>query len=567
MHSTGATTGIARLGQGTVASLAMSAIGIALSVGSWSAARDGSYFGNELLVPAVPVVMVFVALALALVFWKRESKPDSFPVWCLVVAGALVLAQVLMMPLVPGLSEPERLSLGVIATFAEGTSTALLTFLFLRSLACRTPRQIAVAIAAGYLLVHLYDGLFLEASEQVRLLQRPVALVVMTALAGVLVYGMRRGRQAHAGDDATGVKSPGDPAPCPSCDTPGPHPSDRPRSVEGCVLLACFVCVPLLIQGVYSQLTGLGSVGNVQEFNLFTELFAAGVRAAVLAYCLLQPDELPLSHVAVCAALACLVGIPAVDLSWGTDAYLVGSHSINAARYILLPLVMIVGVQGARRFPEWATSLVFLMMAAANSCYVSRFVTAGLAATLAFDVDAVLPRVSLYSMWIVACAIPAYLLVEQRLGLRVQSARTGSSQEVTLPAGAERAGALVGGMPGAAAGQARADGAPFLPQEGEMDPGLVREIRFYQRFERLCREAQLTERETEILREVLHGYSIDSIAARLDLSASTVKTYLSRAYGRFGVSSRQEVLNLLDSEGEDMGVSTRDKQAGASTRS
>lgn len=62
----------------------------------------------------------------------------------------------------------------------------------------------------------------------------------------------------------------------------------------------------------------------------------------------------------------------------------------------------------------------------------------------------------------------------------------------------------------------------------------------------------MTEREKEILREVLHGYSIESIAGRLGLSASTVKTYLSRAYNRFGVSSRQEVLGLLD-KAEDSG--------------
>ncbi len=506
----------------SAAQLALSAAGIGVSIGSWSAMRDGSYFGNPLFAPAVPVVMVLVAAFLALVFRKREPEPQPFLGTLFVGAAVLVLVQLLAIPLVPILSELERFTLGIIATALEGISAALLTFLFLTPLAHRTPRCIAVTIATGYLLVHLYDALFLGASEGVRLAQRPIASVVMVALAAVLMHGMRNRNDMQK----RGMESPGNGL---ASET---RPQGRPETVASCVLFACFISVPLLVQGVYSQLTGLGSAGNIQEFNLFTELFAAGVRTAVLVYCLLRPQDLPLSRIAACASAICLVGIPVVDLSWGTGAYLIGSHIINSLRYLLLPLVTIAGVQVARRYPERATFLIFLVTATANSCYVSRFAATGLADMFQLDAASILPRVSLCALWVVACAIPVYLLVGQRLRTRGVSDAAGvpNADAPELQKPGEELGVL-GARPNASE---------------TADPALVREILFYRRLERLSDRAQLTDREKEVLREVLHGYSVNGIADRLNLSTSTVKTYLSRAYNRFGVNSRQEILNLID---------------------
>lgn len=65
-------------------------------------------------------------------------------------------------------------------------------FVFLKGLVCLPARQADVSIAAGYLLVHLYDGAFIGASEAVRVAQRPLALVAMIALAGVWRTGSER---------------------------------------------------------------------------------------------------------------------------------------------------------------------------------------------------------------------------------------------------------------------------------------------------------------------------------------------------------------------------------------
>ncbi len=66
----------------------------------------------------------------------------------------------------------------------------------------------------------------------------------------------------------------------------------------------------------------------------------------------------------------------------------------------------------------------------------------------------------------------------------------------------------------------------------------------------------LSAREKQILGLVVMGYMNSQIAERLFLSESTVKSHLSSAFGKLGVRSRNEAVNLiLDSErGLGMGI-------------
>jgi DNA-binding NarL/FixJ family response regulator len=66
----------------------------------------------------------------------------------------------------------------------------------------------------------------------------------------------------------------------------------------------------------------------------------------------------------------------------------------------------------------------------------------------------------------------------------------------------------------------------------------------------------LSTREKQILGMVVMGYMNGQIAERLFLSESTVKSHLSSAFGKLGVRSRNEAVNLiLDSErGLGMGI-------------
>lgn len=52
----------------------------------------------------------------------------------------------------------------------------------------------------------------------------------------------------------------------------------------------------------------------------------------------------------------------------------------------------------------------------------------------------------------------------------------------------------------------------------------------------------LSPRETEVLSLAVQGFSAQRISTKLDVSESTVKTYLARVYGKLGVRTRAEAL-------------------------
>lgn len=52
----------------------------------------------------------------------------------------------------------------------------------------------------------------------------------------------------------------------------------------------------------------------------------------------------------------------------------------------------------------------------------------------------------------------------------------------------------------------------------------------------------LSERETDVVRLIAHGYSNREIAAKLDLSVKTVETYKTRALEKLGLHGRAEVV-------------------------
>jgi PAS domain S-box-containing protein len=58
------------------------------------------------------------------------------------------------------------------------------------------------------------------------------------------------------------------------------------------------------------------------------------------------------------------------------------------------------------------------------------------------------------------------------------------------------------------------------------------------------RQAEITEREREILLLVGDGYENDQIARRLHLSVNTVKTYMQRARAKLGANSRAHAVAL-----------------------
>lgn len=65
-----------------------------------------------------------------------------------------------------------------------------------------------------------------------------------------------------------------------------------------------------------------------------------------------------------------------------------------------------------------------------------------------------------------------------------------------------------------------------------------------EKFVLLERCPSLTDRELEVCVCLVHGWSFDGIAARLNVSSSTVKTYRDRAFRRLGISHRNHLYGV-----------------------
>jgi DNA-binding NarL/FixJ family response regulator len=62
-------------------------------------------------------------------------------------------------------------------------------------------------------------------------------------------------------------------------------------------------------------------------------------------------------------------------------------------------------------------------------------------------------------------------------------------------------------------------------------------------------QAELSERETDVLRLVAGGHSNKAIASRLNISVKTVETYKARAMEKLGFSSRVDVVRYAADQG------------------
>lgn len=71
---------------------------------------------------------------------------------------------------------------------------------------------------------------------------------------------------------------------------------------------------------------------------------------------------------------------------------------------------------------------------------------------------------------------------------------------------------------------------------------------FARQLDALTERLRFTPREREVVIEAVHGYSRANIAKKLMLSPETVKTYLNRAYTKAGVTSKQELIALIENE-------------------
>ena len=88
---------------------------------------------------------------------------------------------------------------------------------------------------------------------------------------------------------------------------------------------------------------------------------------------------------------------------------------------------------------------------------------------------------------------------------------------------------------------------PVVSSSEHAEPQASAKPTFAEKVDELCERNKLTAREREVLHETLHGYTMANAAAHLNISAGTVRTHLKSIYNKMGVSTKQELITLIDS--------------------
>lgn len=493
-----------------VFAIVLPALGIGILLGSMGAARGQSLFGTSLFVPLARIVCVGASVLFAVLLKNNSVKrPVLFA-----AAVALSLVQLGSALLTPVFGESERFALGVIATIAEGASLSLVMFLLLSNLLGRSQKEIAVAIAAGFVVLNVYDCFFIGASDEACTVQWLIGKILALAIAGTVVVRSKSGVDPDAGQQSF-LRVESDRI---ADGAVGEHRAAHRLVVVKLLPFACLVAILFLLQGVYSYLTGLGGVGANALFDMTVGIYVVGVRLLVFGFCLIAKEELKPVTVACAGILLWVLGLLLTTVLWNTDIRFMGALALNSGLYIMQPLILILAVQLARRNREHAMPILFSMIALEYSNHITRLVTLFFIPDPSVIQFESLSLVSVVSLAVVAASSVLYLML---------SRWAPASEPAPLPKGF-----VVGEI--------------ALSNEELSSHLLQKEIEQFRRFRLLCEDRQLTKREEEVLYEAMHGYSIDHIAERLCLSRQTVKTYLSRSYNRLGVSSKQEALKLLD---------------------
>lgn len=83
-------------------------------------------------------------------------------------------------------------------------------------------------------------------------------------------------------------------------------------------------------------------------------------------------------------------------------------------------------------------------------------------------------------------------------------------------------------------------------QQGRTSDELRPDTFIHRRCDELAREHGISPRETEVLYLLGRGYNHAYIARKLFVSENTVRTHVRHIYGKLGLSSREELLDLID---------------------
>jgi DNA-binding CsgD family transcriptional regulator len=491
----------------TAAPLVFAVLGMALFLSAtWTARADGS--GVSTTVVYVTRVVSFVTYMLvAWLFRSHLARPSAL----YGVAASLMAAHLVAIFAIPALP----LDAGVVAVVSyasamfEGIANALVTLLFAHVFSTYEPRLSAVAIAVAYLANDVCILLFDCMSPAALSAARPaciVAALVLLMLCVLLRLRSCAGRpNAEEGvPDRLGVSV----------------PAFLRLHIEWAFLLVAAVLFPSLfgVIGQASSVTG----GNFALYDVATELAVIAVQLVFLLYVASFGTRFGFASILAFVVPLYATGFALFPNNWSSGNPLAGS--LIRAGYVLLTVLMWILVARTSYADPKRTYLYFGIFAGISNAQIGRLAGSALMGSFGPNLS-LCQTISLWALWAICIFGLAVFFILWRRGSMSSDRQFSPIAEVE--------------------DDRRSRDLPV--QKTLLLDSRVPDD-FSARLAHLADRAGLTSREREVVSEAVHGYSRTGIAQKLGLSPETVKTYLNRAYVKAGVSSKQELVALVEQE-------------------
>ncbi len=499
--------------------LVLCAVGLALFLSSmWTARADASGVSTE-VVYATRFVSLVVYLFMA---WSFRSRlPQVELLLGLGCSFMLVhLAVVFAGPLL-GLDPSLSLIVDYLSGVFEGVANALITLVFAHVFSSYEPRRSALAIGVAYLLVDV--GILVLDTMSVAVIHYARPLFTLAAV-GIVFFCARRLLRAGS---------------APACvdrtlrfaeQLPVPEGKDRTLALfsahnDWFLLLITAFLFPSLF-GVIAQVSS-ETGGNFALYDVPTEIVMIAMQAFFLLFMAFYGARFSFATILAFVIPLYATGFALFPGNWQAGNPFAGCL-IRAGFVILAVLLWALMARKSWDDPRH-TYLYFGVYCGISNGQVGRLVGSML---MGDDGPNLLlcQNISLAALWSICIFGLVLFFLLRRAGAGAQAAGEQGDGFATLdeldagPVGSDAAGRM----------------GEFSVEVALADDG------FAARFEALATRCRLTAREREVVLEALHGYSRANIAKKLCLSPETVKTYLNRAYAKVGVTSKQELVALID---------------------
>ncbi|MEE8717052.1 MAG: helix-turn-helix transcriptional regulator [Coriobacteriales bacterium] len=506
--------------------LPLAVFGLAMFLSSmWTARADAS---------GVPTAVVYFTRIVSLVTYMLMAWTfrNHLPQVRLLVALASVLMalHLALVMLSPALVSDGGALLAVdcASGMFEGVANAVMTLLFAHVFSTYPPRRSAVGIGAAFVGVDVCILVIDLLSARAMHYARPAfTLAAMVALAVCCVRKTSEGFVPSVDDRAMqyGMAR---------ADGEERHPfTFFSRQTDWVLLLIVAVLFPSLF-GVIAQVSS-ETGGNFALYDVSTEIVMVAVEAFFLVFLAARGMRFGFGTVLAFVIPLFATGFALFPSGWQAGNPFAGCF-IRGGYALLTVMLWVLMARKSFDDPRH-TYLYFGVYCGVSNAQAGRLVGSYLMRDTGPNL-ALCQGISLAALWVICI----FGLVMFALLQRTET--SGAFGQLATPNGKEELGDGSGGSARAAVSPSFAADAGAVPLESAPQVD-----RFSVQLEALSSRVRLTPREHEIVVQALHGYSRTSIAKKLSLSPETVKTYLNRAYEKAGVTSKQELISVVEREG------------------